>query len=218
MADRPKLAEALESVLSLTYPPTTLSIDTPKAAGHRLAKAVVAKGNLPTRPVSLVDGLAVVRRDVLAPAAPAADAEDVAAPASAQEPPASDASENGGEVISGPLEPVADEDAPAEGEQHQPAADAAPTATAEPRDPGTVRLTLRPFPPTNRLEDALASGQAIAVPAGGEVPRGGELVYPFSAFTAEVESVAADPAAASGEQPPSAEQEANASENDEKYG
>ena len=214
MADRPKQAEALESVLGLTFPPTTLSIDTPKAAGHRLAKAVVAKGNMPTRPVSLVDGLAVIARDVLV--APPRPGEDQAADAipppevGAEAPP-----EDAPEVISGPLEPVADEGAPATEAEPMPDADGGEDAAGEAQESGTVRLTLRPFPPTNRLEDALISGQAIAVPAGGEVPRGGELVYPFSAFTAEVENATADLAAAHEEQKPPAEPEANGPENDE---
>ena len=41
MAKRPNYNEALERVLAMNYPPTTLTIDTAKAAGHRLAKPVL---------------------------------------------------------------------------------------------------------------------------------------------------------------------------------
>src|SRR5262245_28409267 len=65
MSDRPGFAGALERVMGLTYPPRVLTVPLARAIGHRLARGVVARGNQPSRPVSLVDGLAVIARDVL---------------------------------------------------------------------------------------------------------------------------------------------------------
>ncbi|MBN2081758.1 hypothetical protein JW859_06050 [bacterium] len=200
MPKRPRWAEAQEKVLDLTYAPTTLTIDTAKAVGHRLAKAVVAKGNLPSRPVALVDGLAVVKSDLVpaelatpAPAPAADDDDDADVPvngelAEADESPAdapADPSDNGRPAG---LLPVSEAEL---AERAAAPAPAPPEITAEPVDDRppldpTVHLTLRPFPATNRREDALDRGQAIPVPVGGEVPRGGELVYPLSALAPEI--------------------------------
>jgi molybdopterin biosynthesis enzyme len=211
MAKRPNYSEALERVLALNYPPTTLTIDTAKAAGHRLAKPVLAKGNLPSRPVSLVDGLAVITADIVAK-------ELAAAPEGA------DGAEDSGadEVVRGGLAEVSEEEereleqqlgslGQQPGSLEQEPADERADEPADERPPlePVARLTLRPFPETNRREDALVSGQAIAVPIGGEVPRGGEIVYPLSELVADLsadeepetaadESAADAPAAATG--------------------
>ncbi|MCB1217362.1 hypothetical protein KDL44_08205 [bacterium] len=66
MSDKPNLAEALARIMDLTYPPRTLSIRSSKALGYRLAKPVIARGNQPSRPLSLVDGLAIMSRDLKA--------------------------------------------------------------------------------------------------------------------------------------------------------
>ena len=68
MSDKPNLAEALARIMDLTYPPRTLSIKSSKALGYRLAKPVTARGNQPSRPLSLVDGLAIMSRDLKASA------------------------------------------------------------------------------------------------------------------------------------------------------
>lgn len=198
------LDDARQLVMGLSYPPTTLTIDTPKAVGHRLAKAVPAKGNVPSRPVALVDGLAVLAADVVASELVSPPAAEPAAPE--QEQP----------VISGPLEPVGEAEEPGLEEERgsleeaQPPLESpvpdppAPEAPPEPPPASalepTVQLNLRPFPETNRREDALSSGQAIAVPVGGEVPRGGELVYPLG----DLVPAPADDEAAGASAPPAA--------------
>jgi len=195
MPKRPRWAEARDKVLDLTYAPTTLTIDTAKAVGHRLAKPVVAKGNLPSRPVALVDGLAVVKNDLVAAelAAPASNGDDDAeTPVNGEmveesgpgEDAAPDSSDNGRPAGLLPVSETELAEREAAPTPPVPEITAEPVDVRPPLDP-TVRLTLRPFPATNRREDALDSGQAIAVPVGGEVPRGGELVYPLAELTAE---------------------------------
>ena len=228
MAELPDYHGALERVLELTYPPVTLNVPPSRALGHRLAHAVIARGNQPSRPVALEDGLAVMQRDV--------QARNVGGPAPEQRP-----AEYEPQPDLPPLPPAregAEDDAPrpaehsaaeADGGEPSHASDAAPAAPRrkgtdptgrhvmrlagdeDDRDPDdwtedelsaaeagsgaameetaeaasvngvatTADLLLRPRPVSNRREDALAPGQAVAVAVGSEVPRGADLIYPL---------------------------------------
>jgi molybdopterin biosynthesis enzyme len=221
MPDYPDFHRALERILDLTYPPVTLSVPPGRALGHRLAHTITARGNQPSRPVALADGLAVMQRDV--------QVRDAAGPAAEQRPPEEEPQE-----ALPPLPPpredieagAADEDAAAS-PAAQDATAAAPARRKaddptgrhvmrlagddnEDRDPddwtedelsangegpadegsaheaaagalaaANVDLQLRARPTTNRREDALAPGQAVAVSVGSEVPRGADLIYPL---------------------------------------
>jgi molybdopterin biosynthesis enzyme len=199
MADRPKLDDAVKAVMELSYPPTTLVLPPSRAVGHRLAAPVVAKSAQPSRPFALVDGLAVLARDVVAPRRRGdRDTE----PELEQQP----------EVLGGDDEPATAEPAAelleatatngdltdhmvvtsgyaSEGEiagQVDVPEDSEQMERLEEReDLGTVRLTLRPPPSSNRKEEALQPGQAIPVSAGAEVPRGGELIIPYTEIAGE---------------------------------
>lgn len=176
MPKKQKYTEALKLVMGLSYARTTMNVATSKAIGHQLAKPVLAKGSQPSRPVALVDGLAVLSADVIAATSlPDATADsgamsqeaDAAAPADQSQ---DKLEEHGLGATEGQPEKPQDE---------QPLVSNEPPAAV-------VELTLRPFPETNRREDALCSGQAIAVPIGGEVPRGSDLVLPFSEIISEI--------------------------------
>jgi len=210
MADKPNLKQALDTVMSLTYPPTTLTIAAAKAVGHRLAKPIVAKGNQPSRPVATVDGLAVLKADLIAAEDeqvqapdPEPEPEDVVEPEPMEAPtpalvtpPASGADDTEDEVPAGDLENIADHHLDYEGDAELYESEAPEEGDAG--GAGMVNLKLRPFPTSNRKEDALISGQAIPVPVGGEVPRGGEFIYPLSDVVEEpVEEPAPDEAAPS---------------------
>ena len=242
MAELPKIEAAVERVLSLSYPAVTLEIPLARAAGHRLARSVTAKGSQPSRPVALVDGLAVQASDVVAqysaPAGQESIEEEVAAspvpmlePADADEAPSMpqlsderavvldeeqelDASfgtlpvpatdEENGERDAEATPLTADaEEAPAHTAASDFAGERAGESEAElelelagsslvqyAADGSEVVLDLRPYPPTNRREDALQPGQAIAVGCGSEVPRGADMVYPFAALGLTVEQAA----------------------------
>ncbi|MCH7472964.1 hypothetical protein IIA79_08445, partial [bacterium] len=176
MADHPKLKEAQARIMEMGYPPDVIALPPARALGHRLAKAVAAKGNLPARPFALVDGLAVLARDsVLAQ------------------------SESGGASLrachdsqAGTLAPPEQQESAAEEEppaQEEPSTEEEAAPEASPQDdPGTVLLDLRADPHSNKKEDALLSGQAIAVPVGGEVPRGAEHIHPFSEIVAGLQA------------------------------
>lgn len=81
----PDIHTALDRVLELGYPPVTLTVSPGRGFGHRLAKPVVARGNQPSRPVALVDGLAVLRRDVQQRDATPGAAEQSALPSDEQQ-------------------------------------------------------------------------------------------------------------------------------------
>ena len=207
MAELPKLEAALERVMGLSYPAVTLEIPVARASGHRLARAVTAKGSQPSRPFALTDGLAVLAIDVqplsIDDAPPVAEPEPPAAEPESEppvEPPAEQESDAAPPELlvaedQTPFPPAAEqaqpadaplaaddeqqsEDSGAEGaDTEEPVGDqAAPTLDNQP----AVLLEIRPFPATSRREDALGLGQAIAVPVGGEVPRGAEVLYPFA--------------------------------------
>ena len=193
MAEKPTLDKALELILSLSYPPTTLSLPPEQAVGHRLAKAVIARGNQPTRPFALVDGLAVLKDDVLVPTGnatsePAKPAEESDLESTYIEEDEQTAPHEAADEQAAPRD-AADEQA---GASDTPALDDTGADEAEPpvaQDVSEdVQLALRPFPETNRKEEALTFGQAIPVQVGGEVPRGGDFVYPFASFVSEYES------------------------------
>jgi molybdopterin biosynthesis enzyme len=160
MGTKHELAEALKRIQELNYPPSTLVLDPSKALGYRLAKPVIARGNQPSRPVALTDGLALTLTGLSA-----------------------DASEGGGEdaETAASYEEVADPDAPLQWKRKERAA-AKPVELQPASGTEAWRVQLRNAPQSNRKEDALGTGQAIPVRVGGEVPRGGEAVYPFSAL------------------------------------
>jgi molybdopterin biosynthesis enzyme len=220
MAELPKLEAALERVMGLSYPAVTLDIPVARAAGHRLARAVTAKGSQPSRPFALTDGLAVMAADVQAlsidegpidiepETEPAVDLAiepepDVAPPDlvrvedQPRRPLATEEPAVGDAPLAADDEQQADESAADAVEAEEPAADqAAPTADNQPE----VLLELRPFPATSRREDALGLGQAIAIPVGGEVPRGAEVIYPFAWVEHAAEGASALPAGSAGSQ------------------
>lgn len=222
MAELPKLEAALERVMGLSYPAVTLEIPVTRAAGHRLARAVTAKGSQPSRPFALTDGLAVMAVDVQplsAPLPPAPEPQPESEPEVAEEQGAEqqpslslpellgmeDEVEGGApatlqqpdEAPNAELPPAsdaaaeADETEAAEGERPSAAA-GAPTLNDQP----PVVLELRQFPASSRREDALAVGQAISVPVGGEVPRGAEVIYPFAWVEQPAEGATVLPASA----------------------
>lgn len=199
MPERPKLDEALAAVLALSYPPTTLVLPPSRAVGHRLAAPVVARSAQPSRPFALTDGLALQARDVLPPRRGRrgerddqpedTELEQVAAESEEASPEDElhEATHTNGDLAdqmvmttdySAEAAPQELEDAPADLEQTERVED-------EDLDPGTVTLKLRQPPQSNRKEEALGSGQAIPVVAGGEIPRGGDLVVPFSEIAGE---------------------------------
>ena len=182
--------------MELSYPPTTLKVPPARAVGHRLAKPVLAKGNQPSRPFALADGLAVRESDVLpapvvatAPAVPVDSTEESreapgrSADAGAAEPEGA-LGASGAPALAGPQDAgggygyVDDPVPPVEGP--------APPADSPGGALRAVRLTLRQ-PRPGRRDDALQSGEAAATAAGAEVPRGGELVYPLSWLVEEPE-------------------------------
>jgi molybdopterin biosynthesis enzyme len=160
MGTKHELYETLDRIQELTYPPSTLVLDPAKALGYRLAKPVIARGNQPSRPMALADGLALALAGLSADAGEG-EGEDAETAASYEEAP--------------------DSDAPLQWKRKEPAA-AKPLAFTPADDGEAWRVQLRSAPQSNRKEDALGPGQAIAVRVGGEVPRGGETVYPFSAL------------------------------------
>jgi molybdopterin biosynthesis enzyme len=199
MPERPKLDEALAAVLALSYPPTTLVLPPSRAVGHRLAAPVVARSAQPSRPFALTDGLAVQARDVLPPRRgrrgeredqpEETELEQVAAESAEATPEDElhEATHTNGDLAdqmvmttdySAEPAPQEVEDAPADLEQTERVED-------EDLDPGTVTLRLRQPPSSNRKEEALGSGQAIPVVAGGEIPRGADIVVPFSEIAGE---------------------------------
>ena len=205
MADKPSLKQALDTVMSLTYPPTTLTIATGRAAGHRLAKSVVAKGNQPSRPVATVDGLAVIGADLvdseLSAEAAAGPEDDHGYDEQPAEPVRADDDHADDGTVADDLEdlahyPLDEDDDNGELYEAEPVDDRPPVES-------TVSLELRPFPASNRKEDALASGQAIPVCVGGEVPRGGEIIFPLAGLVnvPEEESDGDDDGQAAMEQP-----------------
>ncbi|MDQ3024139.1 MAG: hypothetical protein M3R04_07140 [bacterium] len=203
MPDRPKLDEALAAVMELSYPPTTLVLPPARAVGHRLAAPVVARSAQPSRPFALADGLAVMARDVMAPRRRGgsfepepepelelpfeAESSTVEGDEDAPHPELLEATATNGDLAD---HMVLTTDYSAE-DDSAPAADAPGDLEQMERleesddDLGTVLLKLRPPPQSNRKEEALGSGQAIPVVAGGEVPRGGELIIPFTAIAGE---------------------------------
>ena len=156
------LLDALARINELTYPPSTLVLEPARALGYRLAKPVNARGNQPSRPLALTDGLALSLAG-LSTDSGEGEGEDAETAASYEEAP--------------------DPDAPIAFKRK----DTAQTEETLPEQlaGGGWRLNLRSAPQTNRKEDALRTGQAIAVRTGAEVPRGGEAVYPFSALLPE---------------------------------
>ena len=211
MSDRPGFEGAIERVMGLTYPPRVLTVPLTRAIGHRLARAVVARGNQPSRPVALVDGLAVIARDVLLRESDsAADNGSAVDEGELEEAYEDDELQPAGgegtadmltgglvnvgvdtdrrrdqneeemsydEILSGSESYVADyEETEGSGNIAQESFEAAQS---------TVPLELRPFPPTNRREDALRHGQGVPVPVGAEVPRGADYVYPLELIAEE---------------------------------
>jgi molybdopterin biosynthesis enzyme len=224
MADNPEYLSALERILELTYPPVTLTVPPSRAHGHRLAHAVVARGNQPSRPVALEDGLAVMQRDVQAREAagqPPVEQQPSLEEPQSDLPPMPLSREELEQGLAGVPLPLPAEGAPGESEASVPrrkiddptgryvmrlagddderdpddwSEDELSTAEAggsgqepaaedeagsSPTGPGLVELQLRGRPTSNRREDALAPGQAVAVAVGSEVPRGADLIYPL---------------------------------------
>ncbi len=219
MSDKPNLAEALRRIMDLTYPPRTLSIRTTKALGYRLAKPVTARGNQPSRPLSLVDGLAIMSRDLKASTwlkqhaeESGQSMEDEPDEATEEQLEEDDELLHDEEAITadaaidmsliGSDEKVRRRSAAPEGEEddeeesfeslqidaaeaefaEEGYEDSGPAVTAQERselpDVPPAEFTLRPPPQSNRKEEALRNGQAIAISIGEEVPRGADMVFP----------------------------------------
>jgi molybdopterin biosynthesis enzyme len=167
MSGRPDFKTALARIMELSYPPTTLKVPPARAAGHRLARSVLAKGNQPVRPVALADGLAVRESDVLTGRAPPGGTE-------------SELGLEGEDLVAGEGYGCI-EDAGLSAEEVVPGEDAPGTGV------GAALLRLRLPPQSGRRDDALQPGQAVPVAVGAEVPRGGELIYPLSWLVEETE-------------------------------
>jgi molybdopterin biosynthesis enzyme len=192
MPDRPKLDEALAAVMELSYPPTTLVLPPSRAVGHRLAAPVVARSAQPSRPLALTDGLAVQARDVVASRRRGSEPqpEDQAVEPEPENPEEAtelaEATHTNGDLAD-QMVLTTDYSADDEGTEEVPADSEQMERQEEPEDDlGTVRLALRPPPSSNRKDEALSAGQAIPVPAGGEVPRGGEIIIPFSEIAGDL--------------------------------
>ena len=154
MKHRPTLEEYRQILRDISQPPDVISVSPAQALGLRLAKPVTLKGAFPDRPFALEDGLAVCSADVVA--------------------------REGGEAVNGALpvlrlpgvELTSFIDMDGGRIEHE-------GGNGETGSLGSVSLKLRPPPRTNRREDAMQPGEAVAVGVGEEIPRGADLLYPL---------------------------------------
>ena len=220
MSQKPRLSEALARIMDLTYPPTTLSIKSSKALGYRLSKPVIARGNQPSRPQSVVDGLAIMSRDLKAsswlkqhehelghtmddddadsleeleeeedlehldatiPEDAAIDMSMIGKEEKVRRKSASEDDEEEEDDSFEALQISASEsefDEDGYEDTHTSALSEAEQATRAALQIPPADFTLRPPPQSNRREEALRNGQAIAISIGQEVPRGADMVFP----------------------------------------
>lgn len=205
--------------MDLTYPPTTLTIRTSKALGYRLSKPVIARGNQPSRPQAIVDGLAIMSRDLKASSwlrehahelahsleddeAEAAeevleDDDELLHDATIPEDAAIDMSMIGKDEKVRRKSSDEDEDDEEDSfealqidatesefeedgyeETHSRVLTDAEQASRDAVQVPPAEFLLRPPPQSNRREEALRNGHAVAISIGQEVPRGADMVYP----------------------------------------
>ncbi|MCC7477099.1 hypothetical protein IT575_01460 [bacterium] len=194
---------ARRHIMGLSFPPTTLVLPPARAVGHRLASSVLAKSNLPLRPFSTVDGLAVNSADLLLgkerrerderrrgkgrrAGREGEQAEGMSMP-EAQ----SDELLAEGETLAAGDESWDSAEGWSDEQSGAAEADAADNGADAPGQggPQMARLNLRPAPQTSRKDDSVGSGEAVPIAVGEEVPRGCDFVIPFSVLEGEPASL-----------------------------